>query len=322
MKKNEKVKYEIDPSGRLIFMRTVLEGEFSIDKDNALTYRVKNPIPSSIPQQLKLSGSWSLNNEHNLVLKLDKENNQWAGDKLALEGEIIDAKADELIFSVSTKDSGEKMHFYLLKLGGRWQADEYNRLSFLATKKKDVYDELSFSGSWEVNRQNQLIYTYAKARLKRKEKLTRAITFKGYWDITEKNRISYVLNKELDSGFDFQVSLGKPAIRGLEYEIGVGATPKKKKFLLFGSWKVNKNLGFLFEMPYEEGKIRSVIFGATCKITKGTNLEFKLRNNMHKELGIDLKLNKSILKGAGDAFLQALKDGQEVTVRAGLGFRW
>jgi hypothetical protein len=185
-----------------------------------------------------------------------------------------------------------------------------------------VYDELAFCGSWEVNKQNQLIYTYTQTKLKRKEKLTRSLTFKGYWDINEKNRISYVLNKELNSGFDFKVSLGKPAKRGLEYEIGLGVSPKKEKFTLFGSWKINEKVGASFEMPYKQGKIRSLIFGATCKLDKQMNLELSLKNTFHDNLGINLKLSRSILKGAGSAFAEALKEGKEISVLAGAGFRW
>ena len=321
MRKKEAVEYSIDPSGRLKIMRVVLDGEFDIDKTNTLTYRVKQPIPSGVPQQLRLSGKWSLDKEHNLSLALDKENNL-STDKLTLTGEIIDARADELAFSMTTKDSAGRTHLSILKLSGRWQVDKYNRLSFLVAKENDLYDTLTLGGAWEVNKQNQIIYTYTKTDLKRKEKITHSITFKGHWDITEKNRVFYVLNKELDSGFNFQVSLGKPAKRGLEYELGIGLKPKNRKLLLFGSWRIFEKLGLLFEMPYEEGKIRSIVFGAECRIANGTNLELRLRNDLHKELGISLKLNKSILNGCGDAFLQALKDGKDVTVRTGLGFRW
>ncbi|MCX5704737.1 MAG: hypothetical protein NTZ92_01555 [Candidatus Omnitrophica bacterium] len=321
MRKNETVEYGIDPSGRLKIMRVALDGEFDIDRTNALTYRVKQPLPSGVPQQLRLSGKWSLDNGHNLALTLDRENNPSA-DKLTLAGEIIDARADELAFSITSKDSTGRTHLSILKLSGKWQVDAYNRLSFLIAKENDLYDTLILVGAWEVNKQNQIIYTYTKTGLKRKEKIAHSITFKGYWDITEKNRVSYVLNKELDSGFNFQVSLGKPAKRGLEYELGIGLKPEKKKLLLFGSWRIFEKLGLLFEMPYEEGKIRSIVFGAECRIANRTNLELKLRNNLHKELGINLKLNKSILNGCGDIFLQALKDGKDVTVKAGIGFKW
>jgi len=173
-----------------------------------------------------------------------------------------------------------------------------------------------------VNRKNELIYTYTKTYLKRKEKLTRCLTFKGYWDINEKNRISYVLNKELDSGFDFEASFGKPAKRGMEYEIGIGVKPKIKKILLFGSWKVNEKLGLIFEMPYEEGNIRSIVFGAECRLTKGTQIEFRLKDYLHQDLGISLRLTKAVFRDSGTAFLEALREKGEISIFFGIGFRW
>lgn len=332
MRKAEKIRYEVDPFNRLIYaktgrescvlqFRTVLDGEFKVDKRNQLSYRVKKPSLAPT-QQLKLSGNWSLDKEHNLIFVLDKENNQKQGEKLTLEGEIIDTKADALVFSLATKDSKDQTQLYLLKLAGRWQADKHNRLSFLVSQAKYPADELKLSGSWEINRQNQFIYTYTKTSLKTKDKLNRTLFFKGFWDITAKNRLSYVLSKEINSGFDFRVSLGKPLKRGLEYEIGVGASPLKKKFLLFGSWKISPRLGLLFEMPAEEGRIQRLIFGATCKLDKGYNLEFKLKNSRNEDLGMQVKLSRTILKGLGETYLGALKEGREISLVAGLGFQW
>lgn len=323
MRKNEKIRYEIDPFNRVIIprFRTILDGEFRVSKNNLLCYRVKAPS-SSPPQQLKLSGNWTLDKDHNLMLILDKENNQRQGDKLTLTGEIIDAKADELTFSLATKDCSQGTHFYLLKLGGRWQVDEYNRLNFLVSKETDIIDTLTFLGSWEVDRHNQIIYTYTQAGLKTKDKLTRLITFKGFWDINEKNRISYVLNKEIGSRLDFRVSLGKPVDRGLQYEIGIGAGGARKKILLFGAWKLNERLGLTFEMPVEGGKNQEIILGATCKLNKDYNLELKLKNNRHEDMGMDLKLSRTFLKGLGQAYIEALKEGREISLVAGIGFRW
>ena len=324
MKKVEKLKYEIDPSNRLILgqFRYVIDGTFKTDKNNTLIYHIKSPSPPAIPQQLKLTGSWSLDKNHNLVLTLDKENNQRAGDRLTLTGEIINAQDDKLEFSLVTKDHAGKNSFYILRLAGRWQADKYNRLSFLVSKKDGLGNELTLSAGWELNKQNQLVYTYIKECLKTKKKISRSIAFKGFWDIAEKSRISYLLNKELNSGFDFQVSAGKPAARGLEYEITIGAMPTKKKITLSGSWKLNPKIGILFEMPYAEGKIRSIIFGGSCKLNDDYTLEAKLKNNLRQELGINLKLSRKILRNQGEAFLQALKENKEISLGAGIGFRW
>jgi len=333
MKKTEKIRYEVDPHNRLVSektgkesevpgFRTVLDGEFEIDENNQVTYHVKKSQGSDTPQQVKLRGKWALNDEHNLVLTLDKWGNQIAGNKLTVESEIIDAKGDEIAFSVTSKDSENNTHIYIVKFGGRWQADEHNRLMFNVEKEAGATDKITLRGAWEVNKQNELIYTYEKSAPGRKEKITKTITLKGYWDIAGKHRILYVFNKEIGSEFDFKVSVGKPAARGLEYELGVGAAPSQKTITLFGEWKVNKNLGLLFEMPYAEGKIQSIVFGGWGKLNKDYRLDLRLQNKAGEDLGIDVKLSRRILEGQGEAFIRALRSQREVSIVAGVGFRW
>jgi hypothetical protein len=333
VKKTEKIRYKIDPHNRLVYektgkesevtgFRTVLDGVFEIDENNSVIYHVKKSQVSDTPQQVKLKGQWALDNEHNLTLTLDKWGNQIAGNKLTVESELIDAKGDVLSFAVTTKDSENNTHIYIIKLGGRWQADKYNRLSFDVEKERGVTDRITMRSAWEVNQQNEIMYTYEKSSLGKKEKITKTITLKGYWEIAGKHRIIYVLNKEIGSEFDFKVSVGKPAARGLEYEIGVGAAPSKKTITLFGSWKVNKKMGLLFEMPYEEGKVRSIILGGWGKLDKNHKLELRLQNKIGEDLGIDVRLSRRILEGQGEAFVRALRSQKEVSIVAGVGFRW
>lgn len=331
MKKTEKIIYEIDPHNRLAYaktgkdsrvpmFRTVLDGNFEIDGNNCVTYHVKKPQSSDTPQQIKLKGVWSLDKEHNLVLTLSKWGNQIAGNKLILESELIAAKDNSLSFSLASKDSKGDSHIYIVQFGGRWQADKYNRLSFNITKENGPSgrltrqaDKITFQGLWEINKHNEITYTYDKSS---------TITFKGYWDITEKHRIKYVLNKEIRSEFDFKVSVGRKASRGLQYEIGIGAAPSKKTITLFGQWKLNPKIGLLFEMPCEAGKINRLIFGANGKLDKNLNAEMRLESQSGKDLGIDVKLSRSILKEQGEAFIRALKSRKELSITAGIGFRW
>ena len=333
VRKTEKIRYEVDPHNRLVYektgkesevpgFRTILDGEFEIDENNNVTYHVKKSQASEVPQQVKLRGKWALDNEHNLVLTLDKWGNQIAGNKLTVESELIDAKDNRLSFAVTSKDSENNTHIYIVKLGGRWQADEHNRLMFNVEKETGTTDRIILRGAWEVNRQNEIMHTYEKSSPGKKEKVTKTITLKGYWDIAGKHRIIYVLNKEIGSEFDFKVSVGKPAARGLEYELGVGVAPSKKTITLFGSWKVNKKMGLLFEMPYEEGKVRNVILGGWGKLDKNHKLELRLQNKIGEDLGIDVKLSRRILEGQGEAFIRALRSQKEVSIVAGVGFRW
>ena len=184
MKKTEKIRYEIDPHNRLIYektgeesevpgFRTVLDGSFEIDENNYVTYHVKKSQAFDIPQQVKLRGKWALDNEHNLVLTLDKWGNQIAGNKLTVESELIDAKDNRLSFAVTSKDSENNTHIYIVKLGGRWQADEYNRLTFNIQKETGVTDRITLRGAWEVNQQNEIMYTYEKSARGKEEKITK-----------------------------------------------------------------------------------------------------------------------------------------------------
>jgi len=334
MKKTEKIRYEIDPHNRLIYektgeesevpgFRTVLDGKFEIDEDNRVTYHVKKSQGSDIPQQVKFQGAWSLNEDHNLVLTLDKWGNQIAGNKLTVESELIDAQDNRLSFALASRDNQGNSHIYIVKLGGRWQADEHNRLSFNIEKEKGLTDRITLQGVWEVNKQNEIIYTYEKLSRGQEGKISQAITLKGYWDIAEKYRIKYILNKGIGSEFDFKVSVGKPVGRGLEYELGIGVKPLSKKTItLFGSWKVNKEVGLLFEMPCVEGKVNTIILGAWGRLDKNLNLEARLENKLGEDLGISLKLSRRIFDGQGETFIRALRSQKEVAIVAGVGFRW
>ncbi len=322
MPDKEKITYEIDPHNRLIAKKTgkawagvgfreVLDGKFQVGDNNTLIYHVKKSGNSRIPQQIKFSGNYFLDKNHNLILTLDKWNNQVEANRLIITGQLLDVEEDELSFSVITKDSTGNTKVYILKLTGSWKADEYNRLTFEVTRENGAVDNLTLQGWWQINDNNQIIYTCANT-----------LIFKGYWDITEKHRISYVLNKQINSVFDFQIGMLKLAEKGIEYKINIGAVPVSKKFFLTGEWKINERLGLLLEMPYKDKKVRNITFGAGFRLSKRDMLDIKLKTSQGQNLDIGLRLSRNILKDQGQAFMQALKEGKEVSLLAGIGFRW
>ncbi|MEI6631287.1 MAG: hypothetical protein WCL25_01575 [bacterium] len=328
-----KIRYEVDPHNRLIAARSkkesalnkyreILEGRFSIDKHNSLIYHLKRSSDFSLPQQIKFQGRWSLNNQHDLVLTLDKWNNQCQGDKLVISCNIISVKADELVFSAMTRDTKGEGHFYLLKLTGSWQADVYNRLSFSIEKEMGPTQRLTLECAWEVDRSNKLVYNYTKQGLKRKDKLSQSITFQGYWDIIDKHRISYIISRELDSLFDFQASFEKPLKNSLQYQIGIGINNKKRTLKIFGSWKANKKLGVCFEAKQEGKKIQNILLSTSYAIDDKHSLLVGLRNRSNKDLGIEVRLSRKFFADNGEAFIQALASKNEKAVSAGAGFRW
>ncbi len=344
-----KVRYEIDPHNRLVVeetvykkkkkiirfrktrlprFRKVIDGRFKVDKGNTLIYHVKAPVPhdTSVPHQVKFRGKWSLTKNHDLRITLNKWGRQTFGDQLTLQADIIDVKKNALLFAITTRTKENVQSTYILKLEGSWQADEYNRLTFRVKKQYGKYDILTFDGIWEINKNHEIIYTYQKAHLIRKLKKIHTLTFKGHWDIKDKTRISYIIDRNTNSVFSFRTGLGIFKDNYIKYEIGMGISrrpkPIKQTVTLFGTWKIKKNIGLLFEVEYEKKRIHAIVFGANAKLTKKDTISFKLKNTLNRDIAANLQLKHKILKGDGEAFLRLLKSKREFSILAGAGWRW
>lgn len=336
----QKVRYELDPHNRLVLdksggksdlpkFRKVLDGQFKTDQDNNLSYHIKAPLSEgeNIPHQIKLKGEWSLTDNHELRLTLDKQGRETFGDQITLQGEILDVNETSLLFAVTTKTKEDTQSTYVLNLGGSWKADENNRLSFNVKKEKGAYNILTFNGVWEINKNHQIIYQYEKAVLIRKKRRTHTLTFKGYWDIKDAFRISYVLSENTNSVFDFKTSAGIFKEDYIKYELGIGLTdreePITKTFILFGKWNLKKDVGLTFEIEYENKKTRAIVFGVDARLTDKDTISFRLKNEIeNKDIGVNLELSRKILKGDGEAFLRFLKSKRESSIYAGAAWRW
>lgn len=336
----QKVRYEVDPHNRLVIegrnkglvlpqFRKVLDGIFKVDKDNELTYHVKAPLKKDedTPHQVKLKGSWSLTDSYNLMLTLDKWKRQTFGDRLTLQGDIIDARKNSLLFAVTTQAKDNVESTYVLSLGGSWQADEYNRLTFRIKREASRYDILTFDSAWEIDKNHEIIYRYEKSRLIRKRKVVRTLIFRGHWDIKDNLRISYTLDADTNSAFNFETSLGVFEKNYIKYELGIRLSyrpkPIERSVTLFGAWKVKKNAGLIFEIKHGPRNIQTITFGAEARLTDKDTILFKLKNNIvDKDVGASLRLSHKILKGDGEAFLRLLKSRDESSVSIGAGRRW
>lgn len=185
----EKIKYEFDPHNRLTAtnsalrgVRKVLDGQFKIADHNTLTYHIKAPVPADIraPHQVKLKGIWSLTEDHQLRLTLDKWRRETFGDRLTLQGEILDVQKNSLLFAVTTRTKDDMPSTYSLELAGSWAADKYNRLYFRVDKGQGRFDSLTFLGAWEIDENYQIAYSYQKEQLARENKEIHTLIFKGF----------------------------------------------------------------------------------------------------------------------------------------------
>ena len=339
----QKLRYEVDPHNRLVVSETgkklpltrfrrVFDGRFKTGPNNSLIYHIKVPMVGLMPNleeaphQVKLRGRWSLNKNHDLVLTLDKWRRQIPGDELTVQGQIVSANANSISFALTTRSEKNIESRNILKLQGIWQADKHNRLTFRVKKGQGKHDTLIFDGIWEVDKKHRIVYRYEKVQLIRKDKLKKTLTFKGFWDIARRNRLSYELSLDGKSAFNFRTGLGFLTEKYIKYEVGIGLSsrkqPLKRIITLFGKWKVKRNVGLLFEIEHEKGKVKAIKFGADAKLTKTDKIEFKLKNELKKDLGLELKLSRKLLRGDGEAFLKLLKSKKEASIYVSAAWRW
>ena len=137
----------------------------------------------------------------------------------------------------------------------------------------------------------------------------------------------YNLSADGKSGFEFRTGLGFLHEDYIKYEIGIGGAnkvkPVKRTLVLYGKWKIKKNVGLLFEIRKDrQGNPQSIKFGADAKLTKRDEVEFSIKNEEGKNLGMELKLSRKLLRGDGEAFIKLLKDKKESAVYVGAGLRW
>lgn len=295
-----KVYYEVDPHNRLVIespphksnvkrFRKVVEGRFKIDAKNQLYYEVLKSSETDTPQKIKFSGKYSLDKKHNLIYTLDKWSNQCEGNRIRLKTKLMDAGKNEIMFLVQSRDPSKgKRRIYTMKLRGKWQADKNNRLTFTVDKQGD---KLILSNAWQINKNNEIVYRYGRQ--------PETVALKGKWEIKDKYRLGYVLDKRLDSGFDFRASLGQ-------------IVPKKKKTYL--------RFDVIINASKRKRIKRKIVFCGTCKLAKDKKI--LLEFSPHKGKRLSLKLTKAILDKKGLVYIESFIRDKERYLGGGIAFRW
>jgi hypothetical protein len=330
-----KNKYAVDNLNRLLIKqkeKTLLAlGEFSIDQKNRLLYWLNEPDSwrreYGLPKKVIFKGSWNLTRNHDLVLVLDRTEEQLQGDVLNIKGNIISTDRDALAFEIKTYDQNGLLHIRILRLSVIWLTDETNRLSLLV--KKSPPDIITLEGKWEINKAQQVTYTYEKTDLKTKDKTLKTLAFEGFWQISSANKLTYILKHSSESKFDFRVQIETPTIypqKGvIKYRIGIGLkglSPQgtvPKIISLYGDWKFSRNLGLSYQMDYGRGDIHEIQFAAEVNFDKRNSIIFALKNQKGEPLGISVTFEHRFLQRLdGRAYLRLKKLKEASGIEAGI----
>lgn len=334
----EKVRYEIDPFNRLVSKsgrsslvkeRRVMDGTFRIDDRGRLSYRVKSPAASdrSGPYQVRLDGTWSITPNHDLKIDLDRACGGASGDSLTISGEILGAGSDSLAFAVTTKRADGVFSTYILELGGIWQVDGSNRLSFRVRRDSGPQEALTFEAAWELDRANRIVYRYEKESRRKGEKVTRSFALKGEWRFTERGALLYEVGSATGRAIDLKAALAGCGKDFIKYEIGISLEnrkrPVRRLVTFYGSWRISRTAGLSFDVECEKGRVAAVSFSADAKLTDNDTVIFTIKDNIpSRDNAIRIELSHKILKGDGAAFVRFMRSCDESNVVLGAGFRW
>ena len=329
--------YKVNKNSQLTIIkdRDILKprGNFAVSNNNQLTYEVKEPADwrreRGIPKRIILKGKWSIDANHNLIFTLQKTETQSHNERLLFKSELVQAKANALIFSLGTQGRAGTHGLRLLQLKGKWQADKYNRLQFLVKKIQSTSDVLTFQGSWQV-KNNTLVYTYKKISLKTKVKHIHTLRFKGYWEVNKRNRLSYILDTKNNSSFVFKTYLETPSLIGkrgaIKYRVGIGFRGSKlfktEIITLYGVWKLHRRAGLSFDADYGDDRIKAIRFSSFMKINKKNKVTLKLRSKQKKDLGMSVKFSRTFLKNEAEWFLRAVDQNKHPRFEWGITIPW
>ncbi|MBI1953550.1 MAG: hypothetical protein HYS41_05440 [Candidatus Omnitrophica bacterium] len=263
-----------------------------------------------------IDGRWRLSPRHELTYR-----RRGSEEEAAVTGDLIRALPQALVVRISEEASRGEPVQRDLTLRGRWQADRWNRLTFLAERSRGRVDRLTLTGGWAVNEQHEIFYRF-------KRHGPRTLTFQGHWDLPEDKRLTYLLDRAADSAFRFRGTFQTSSILAKEgeirYQVGVGAELRRrlKTITLFGKWKLSDRLALSLEVPYARGVSRTMTFGASYRLSPRREISAELKTKEGKPLGVEIIFTQQFLKQDGEGFLRLKKASEETAVEGGIRLRW
>jgi hypothetical protein len=329
-----KSRYAIDEFNRLLVSKGTrqyaLAGEFKIEKSDLIFEPDrKSPLLKELglSQRIKFLGDWQLTEDYNLKLSLTENDYQYKDDELEIKGRIISGEAQELVFEAQCKKTPLQDKFVLLRLGGRWQANEFNELNFLVSKYKDE-DILRFRGTWSINQNQEITYVYEKPDRRRARRAQEFITLKGFWQINTKDKLVYILDLKNKSFLEFKVQLEEQNLRGedaqIRYRLGMGVKELRQErvFSLFGKWNIRAKKNISFEIDYGKRGLRAIDFGASVFLNKNNEFVFELKDRREKDLGFSITFNRRFMKRRAALFARLSKLENDLCLEAGVKIPW
>ena len=270
-----------------------------------------------------LKGQWFLSPDHELLYRADGFDEEYR-----FKGALIAAEPEALVFSVTERQSDQKIVTSLHRLSGRWRANPKNQIVFEVEKESGKNDVLTFGGGWKLNDNQEILYTFEQTDLKTKRKRIQTLAFSGYWQFSDRHRIVYVLSEDSASAFRFRGAFQTRSILAkkgeIRYQVGIEVSGRRRvqDIVLFGKWKLSRDLGLSFEVDYAGGRRKSIAFGGEYSLDDSRQVAVNLKSEAGKPLGAELIFTKAFFGKDGQAFMRLQKSVGESLVEAGARLRF
>ncbi|HNX68426.1 MAG TPA: hypothetical protein PKI45_02940 [Candidatus Omnitrophota bacterium] len=240
-----------------------------------------------------LAGEWKLSPEHELTYKERDTGGGTRATTLApmrkcdavafqrlprtvskeaeFKAQIVAVEPDALVVSVTVDEDQKRKTTGLVKLAGKWELDDKNRITFTVGTRATIQGPgkergpsvLTFEGAWEVNEHHEVVYSFttksvvegAGKKRHRVTRVTQGLVFKGEWDVSDENKLTYLIGIDSDSAFRFRGTFESSHILakegeiryqvGLEYKTSRGAKKRlTQTIVLFGKGSFRTILRF------------------------------------------------------------------------------
>ncbi|MBP7216885.1 MAG: hypothetical protein KBA46_06345 [Candidatus Omnitrophica bacterium] len=328
-----KPRFSLDLHNRLqIFTSAkpvIAQGSLRVNKNNELEFTVAELLAwrtlNRVPRRITFKGTWRLNKLNQPEYVLTRTSRQTEGDVLTIQGNLLAAEKNTCLFQVTTIDKRGSTRFQILKVSGSWQADAYNRLTFLVRKKNDP-DVITLEGSWELNQDQQITYAVETTNLKTKSKKVYRIAFEGFWQLDSAQKLTYVLSHASNSFFAFRAHLETntiyPQDGTIKYRLGFGVSDLNrddKILTLYGVWKINRLLSLTFEMRYGKSVLKSAEFATHVRFGRSDEVIFSLLDKEREPLGVEVVFTHYFLRrNYAEAFVRLGNYVRDTRIEAGV----
>ncbi len=270
-----------------------------------------------------VKGRWEIGPGHEVQYRAEGKD-----EEIKLKAPLLAAEPNALVIAFTEKQSDQKSVTRAAKLTGTWHLNAKNRVIFEVERQRGRPDVLAFKGAWRAGRSNEFIYSYEEISLKTKKKIKREFVFAGFWELSERNRLTYRLAADPDSAFRIRGAFQTRSILAkageIRYQAGVEVNGRHKiqTIVLFGKWKLSRDLELLFESEYAGGRKRTIVFGGEFALGASSRVTARLKGEEGKPLGVELVLTREFLKKDGLAFLRLMRSLGESRAEAGVRFKW